>query len=222
MSKKKALVQGAKARRAMTDPVFGILLAGGLARRMGGGDKGLKMIGGQSILSRIISTMAPQCAGLIVNANGETERLADFGFPIVPDDVPGFAGPLAGILAGLDWIAAHNADCHYAISIPTDTPFLPTDLVARLEDARLKAGADIACATSGGSTHPVIALWPVHLRHDLRHALVDEDMRKIDRFTQRSKMAYADWPVEPYDPFFNANEPQDLDAAERILAGSQP
>jgi molybdopterin-guanine dinucleotide biosynthesis protein A len=206
----------------MTDRVFGILLAGGLARRMGGGDKGLKMIGGQSILSRIISIMTPQCAGLVVNANGEVERLAGLGFPIVPDDVPGFAGPLAGILAGLDWIAAHRAECTYAISIPTDTPFLPVDLVTRLEEARAKAGADIACATSGGSTHPVIALWPVALRHDLRHALIDEDIRKIDRFTQRSKLAYADWPVEPYDPFFNANEPQDIAAAEKILAGNLP
>jgi molybdopterin-guanine dinucleotide biosynthesis protein A len=203
----------------MTESIFGILLAGGLARRMGGGDKGLKMIGDQSILSRIIAVMKSQCAGLVVNANGEVERLADFGFPIVPDDVPGFAGPLAGILAGLDWIAAHQAECTHAISIPTDTPFLPADLVMRLEEARAKAGAEIACATSGGSTHPVIALWPVALRHDLRHALVDEDIRKIDRFTQRSKMAYADWPVEPYDPFFNANEPQDIETAERILAG---
>jgi molybdopterin-guanine dinucleotide biosynthesis protein A len=202
----------------MTESVFGILLAGGLARRMGGGDKGLKTIGGQSILARIIATMTPQCAGLLVNANGEAERLASLGFPVVPDDVPGFAGPLAGILAGLDWIAAHQPDCGHAISIPTDTPLLPDDLVARLQKARLKENADIACATSGGSTHPVIALWPVALRRDLRHALVDEDIRKIDRFTQRWKMAYADWPVEPYDPFFNANEPRDIEAAERILA----
>jgi len=205
----------------MTDKAFGILLAGGLARRMGGGDKGLKTIGGTSILSRIIATMAPQCAGLIVNANGEAHRLADLGFPIVPDDVPGFAGPLAGILAGLDWIAAYHADCAYAVSIPTDTPFLPDNLVMRLQEARMHEGADIACATSGGATHPVIALWPVALRHDLRHALVDEDIRKIDRFTQRSKMAYADWPVAPYDPFFNANEPQDIEEAERILANPQ-
>jgi molybdopterin-guanine dinucleotide biosynthesis protein A len=202
----------------MTESVFGILLAGGLARRMGGGDKGLKTIGGQSILARIIATMTPQCAGLLVNANGEAERLASHGFPVVPDDVPGFAGPLAGILAGLDWIAVHQPDCGHAISIPTDTPFLPDDLVARLQEARLKENADIACATSGGSTHPVIALWPVALRRDLRHALVDEDIRKIDRFTQRWKMAYADWPVESYDRFFNANEPRDIEAAERILA----
>ncbi len=202
----------------MTENVFGILLAGGLAQRMGGGDKGLKTIGGVSILSRIIATMTPQCAGLVVNANGDAARLADLGFPIVPDGVPGFAGPLAGILAGLDWIATHHADSDYAISIPTDTPFLPSDLISRLDAARIKEAATIACATSGGSTHPVIALWPIALRHDLRHALVVEDIRKIDKFTQRSKIAYADWPVEPYDPFFNANEPQDIEAAERILA----
>jgi molybdenum cofactor guanylyltransferase len=203
----------------MSDKIFGILLAGGLSRRMGGGDKGLKTIGGETILSRIIATIAPQCAGLVLNANGETARLTGLGFPIVPDDVPDFAGPLAGILAGLDWIAAHHPECTLAISIPTDTPFLPHDLVARLQEARSNAKADIAIATSGGSTHPVVALWPVAIRQDLRHALVDENIHKMGFFLDRHKTAQADWPIEPYDPFFNANEPDDIARAEKILAG---
>ncbi|WP_020177171.1 molybdenum cofactor guanylyltransferase MobA [Methyloferula stellata] len=202
----------------MSEPVFGILLAGGLARRMGGGDKGLKVLGGETILSRIIRAVAPQCAGLVLNANGDVARLADLGFPIVPDDVPDFAGPLAGILAGLDWIAEHHPECTCAVSVPTDTPFLPADLVVRLLEARSEAKADIAIATSGGSTHPVVALWPVAIRQDLRKALVDEHIHKMGFFIDRHKVAHADWPVEPYDPFFNANEPEDIAQAEKILA----
>jgi molybdopterin-guanine dinucleotide biosynthesis protein A len=201
------------------DPVFGILLAGGLARRMGGGDKGLKTLGGETILSRIITAVAPQCSGLVLNANGDVARLAGHGFPIVPDDVPDFAGPLAGILAGLDWIAEHHPESELAVSIPTDTPFLPSDLVARLLEARDKDSADVAIATSGGQTHPVVALWPVAIRQDLRHALIAEHIHKMGLFIERHRVAHADWPVEPYDPFFNANEPDDIFQAEKILAG---
>ncbi|WP_026606512.1 molybdenum cofactor guanylyltransferase MobA [Methylocapsa acidiphila] len=200
----------------MIEPCIGILLAGGLARRMGGGDKALRTVGGETILARVIEALAPQCAGLVLNANGDPARLADFGLRIVPDDLPGFKGPLAGILAGLDWIAAQRPDVAYGLSAPTDTPFLPGDLVARLAEARAREGADIACASSGGVAHPVVALWPVSLRADLRRALVEEDLRKIDRFTARYRLAIADWPAAPVDPFFNANEPSDLSAAEAI------
>ncbi|MGO9672829.1 MAG: molybdenum cofactor guanylyltransferase MobA [Methylocella sp.] len=202
----------------MSESCFGILLAGGRALRMGGGDKALRRIGGATILGRVIATMAPQCAGLVLNANGDPARFAAYGLPVIADDVAGFKGPLAGILAGLDWVAANRPDLAFAVSAPTDTPFLPSDLVARLKAARVKAGADIACARSGGGVHPVIALWPVAIRADLRHALVDEDLRKVDRFTQRCRLAYADWAAEPFDPFFNANEPADLAAAETIAA----
>jgi molybdopterin-guanine dinucleotide biosynthesis protein A len=198
--------------------IFGLILAGGLARRMGGGDKGLKSILGETILSRVLKTIAPQCAGLVLNANGDHERLTGLGFPIVADDVPDFAGPLAGILAGLDWIAAHEPDVELAVTAPTDTPFLPGDLVTRLDAARSAAQADLAIATSGGSTHPVVALWPVDIRHDLRRALVDEKIHKMGRFIDRHKVASADWPLQPYDPFFNVNEPADLIAAEKIAA----
>jgi molybdopterin-guanine dinucleotide biosynthesis protein A len=198
---------------------FGILLAGGLARRMGGGDKGLRRIGGRTILERVIETMRPQCAGLVLNANGDAGRLAAFGLPVVPDNVPGFAGPLAGVLAGLDWVAAHHPDIEFAVSVPTDTPFLPADLVSRLSNARAEEeGADLACAMSGGATHPVVALWPVEMRKDLRRALVEEEIRKVGYFLKSHRVAYADWSTVPLDPFFNANEPQDLEAAEAFLA----
>ena len=194
---------------------FGLILAGGLSRRMGGGDKPLLEIGGRSILARVISRAAPQCAGLALNANGDPARFASFGLPVVADDVGGFAGPLAGILAGLDWLAARGG-AEMLLSLPADTPFMPADLAARLESARKKEGAALACAASGGHTHPVIGLWPVVLRAELRRALVEEDIRKIDRFTARYSTAVAQWPVTPYDPFFNANAPDDLEAARSI------
>jgi molybdenum cofactor guanylyltransferase len=204
--------------QATVPPTLGVLLAGGLARRMGGGDKPLKTIGGLTMLDRVVARIAPQCAGLIVNANGDPARFAGLGWPVVADDVPDFPGPLAGILAALDWAAAHRPDLGFVLSVATDVPFYPVDLVSRLHAAREAAGVPLACARSGGQTHPVVGLWPVALRAELRRALVEEDMRKIDRWTARHGVAAADWPTEPFDPFFNANRPEDLDQAEAILA----
>jgi molybdopterin-guanine dinucleotide biosynthesis protein A len=136
---------------------------------------------------------------------------------VVPDDVPGFPGPLAGILAALDWTAANRPEIAWVASAAADSPFLPHDYVSRLHAAREAADLPLACAESGGRTHPVTGLWAVALRGDLRHALVAEDMRKIDRWTARHGVALAGWPVEPVDPFFNANTPEDLAAAERLL-----
>lgn len=200
----------------MAERYFGILLAGGRASRMGGGDKTLREIGGATILARVITTMTRQCAGLVLNANGDPARFAAYQLPVVADDVPGFQGPLAGILAGLDWVAANCPELAFAVSAPTDTPFLPSDLVARLAAARLEAGADIACARSASGAHPVIGLWPVAMRGALRHALVDEELRKVGHFTQRHHLAYADWAAAPFDPFVNVNEPADLAMAEAI------
>ena len=200
----------------MTPPTLGVLLAGGLARRMGGGDKPLKAIAGRTILERAIERLAPQCAALILNANGDPARFAATGLTVVADDVPGFAGPLAGILAALDWTARNRPDLEWVASAAGDSPFLPHDLVARLHAARAAAGVPLACAELGGQAHPVNGLWPVALRADLRHALVAEDMRKIDRWTARHGVAHASWPAEPLDPFFNANTPQDIAAAERL------
>jgi molybdopterin-guanine dinucleotide biosynthesis protein A len=205
----------------MTAPCFGILLAGGRASRMGGGDKGLRRIGGATILARVIATMAKQCVGLVLNANGDPARFAAYGLPVIADSLAGFQGPLAGVLAGLDWVAANRPDLAFAVSAPTDTPFLPSDLVARLQAARFEKDADIACARSASGAHPVIALWPVAIRGALRHALVDEDLRKVGLFTQRHRLAYADWAAAPFDPFFNANEPADLAIAEAIAEGEE-
>ncbi|MBI3700829.1 MAG: molybdenum cofactor guanylyltransferase MobA [Afipia sp.] len=203
----------------MTDvkpATLGVLLAGGLARRMGGGDKPMKTIGGRTILDRVIERLAPQCDGLILNANGDPARFASFGLPVVPDTVEGFAGPLAGILAALDWTAANKPNIEWVLSAATDCPFLPRDLVSRLQDARIDEGAQLAVAASGEQTHPVVGLWNVNLRDELRHALVVEDIRKIDRWTARYKLATVAWPVEPIDPFFNANTVEDIAEAERI------
>lgn len=205
-----------------TSPTLGLLLAGGLARRMGGGDKPLRTIGGRSILAHVIERLAPQCDRLLVNANGDPARFADYGLPVVADSVPDFAGPLAGILAGLDWMAAHRPESKWLVSVAADTPFIPHDLVAGLHEAREAQGVPLACAASGGWTHPVIGLWPVRLRADLRHALTVEDERKIDRWTARHGCASAEWPVTPVDPFFNANKPEDLDEAERLFATLPP
>src|SRR5688572_19734345 len=197
-------------------PTLGVLLAGGLARRMGGGDKPLRTIAGRTILERVIERLAPQCDGLILNANGDPARFAFAGLEVVGDGVPGFAGPLAGILAALDWAAASRPDHAWVASGAADSPFLPHDFVSRLHAAREAAGVLLACAESGGQAHPVNGLWPVALRDNLRHALVVEGIRKIDRWTARHGIALAAWPSEPVDPFFNANTPEDIAEAERL------
>lgn len=196
----------------------GVLLAGGLARRMGGGDKPMRTILGRTILERVIARLAPQCDGLILNANGDPARFAAFGLPVVGDDVADFPGPLAGILAALDWMAAHRPKVTFLLSAAADCPFLPRDLVARLDEVRKERQAELAVATSGGQTHPVIGLWSVRLRDELRHALVKEDIRKIDRWTARYTLANADWPTVPLDPFFNANTVEDIAEAARLAA----
>jgi molybdenum cofactor guanylyltransferase len=219
---KKMRAIAAKARVHMSEaPVCSIILAGGLARRMGGGDKPLREIGGRPILAHVIERLRPQCACLVLNANGDPARFARFGLPVTADDVPNFAGPLAGILAGLEWMAANVPHAERAVSVAADTPFIPRDLVERLQAARLNEAYDIAVAASGGRTHPVIALWPVALRTGLRRALIEEGERKIDRFTARYQVAEVSWPNEPYDPFFNVNEIGDIGAAEGIAAAAE-
>jgi molybdenum cofactor guanylyltransferase len=202
-----------------TEPAtYGLVLAGGLARRMGGGDKGLIRIGGTTILERALARVGPQCAGLVINANGDPARFARFGPPVVADDVAGFAGPLAGILAGLDWLAANAPAIGWLASVPGDCPFLPRDLVRRLHAARAAAGVPLACAKSGDWRHPVVGLWPVDLRADLRRTLVDEGLRKIEMWTARHGVALAEWPAAPVDPFFNVNTPEDAEQAQRFAA----
>jgi molybdenum cofactor guanylyltransferase len=197
-------------------PTFGVLLAGGLARRMGGGDKPMRTIRGRTILERVIARLRPQCDRLILNANGDPARFAAFGLTVVADNVPDFPGPLAGILASLDWTAANRPDVEWVLSAAADCPFLPRDLVARLHEARASENAELAVAASAGQSHPVIGLWRVSLRDELRHALVVEDLRKIDRWTARYGLATVSWPTEPLDPFFNANTMEDIAEADRL------
>ena len=198
--------------------MIGIVLAGGLASRLGGGDKGDRRVCGRTILDHVVATVRRQCAGLVINASGDAARFAPHGAGVVADDIPGHPGPLAGVLAGLDWVAAERPGDVLALTVPTDAPFLPDDLVARLSDVWATTGAPIVCARSGGRPHHVVALWSVALRHDLRRAVSVDDVRQVRRFVERHGAAYADWPVDPYDPFTNVNTPDDLREAERVAA----
>src|SRR6185503_12723167 len=183
-------------------PTVGVLLAGGLSRRMGGGDKCLRARGGRPMLAHIIERAQPQVSTLIINANGDPARFASFGLPVAADVIEGFAGPLAGVLTGMEWAARNRPDAASLATFATDAPFFPRDLVARLHDAVARAKADMACARSDGQDHPVFGLWPVRLRGELRRAM-EEGVRKVDLWTARYKLAVAEFPAAPFDPFFN-------------------
>lgn len=199
----------------------GVILAGGLARRMGGADKPLLEIGGKPILAHVAERLAPQCAALVLNANGDPERFAKFRLPVAADSIEGFAGPLAGVLAGLDYAAANRPDLSYVVSVPGDTPFLPPDLVSRLAQARAAANAQIAVASSAGRVHHAVALWSVALRDELRDAVTQQGERKVSAFVARHPSAAADWPAAPLDPFFNVNRPENLAQAEAMLGRTE-
>ncbi|MEL6452221.1 MAG: molybdenum cofactor guanylyltransferase MobA [Pseudomonadota bacterium] len=196
---------------------LGVILAGGLATRMGGGDKGRLTLGGEALITRVIARLSPQVAGLALNANGDPARFADLRLPVVADSVAGYAGPLAGVLAGLDWAAAHGADT--IVTAAADTPFLPCDLVPRLQvEAEGMAHPLVLAATDdpgrGLSRHPTFGLWPVALRDDLRGALAG-GLRKVVQWTDAHHGRLAQFP----DPgaFFNVNTPDDLAMAEGML-----
>lgn len=195
------------------DRTVGVVLAGGLARRMGGGDKGRLQVGGRPILRRVTMCLAAQVPALALNANGDPARFADLGLPVLADSVPGWPGPLAGVLAALDWAAGEEAG--WCVTAPGDCPFLPGDLVRRLHAAR--GAGQFACASSGGRSHPVIAVWPVECRAVLREALAG-GLRKVGAFAAQS---LAEWPTIPCDPFLNVNTPEDLVLAERLASAQQ-
>ena len=208
-------------KEVSSDKVIGVLLAGGLARRMGGGDKCLRSLAGRPLLDHLIDTVKPQVDVMILNANGEARRFASYGLSVVADVIEGYAGPLAGVLTGLEWTAKNIPDAAWVASLATDAPFLPGDLVARMKSAVKTEGADMACAASGGRVHPVFGLWPVRLRNDLRAAMIDEDIRKIDLWTARYNLVVVEFEKEQgRDPFFNVNQPDNLAEAGRIIAGS--
>lgn len=198
--------------------MIGLVLAGGQARRMDGREKSFLEVGGIPIIGRVLTTLRTQCETVVISANGDAARFAAFGYPVVPDSLPDRPGPLAGLLAGLDHVAKHHAQVGFILTVPGDAPFLPDDLVARLEDRRVADRAAIVRARSGDNDHGVVALWSVALREDLRRALVDEGLRKVSAFAARHPLATVTWPALPVDPFLNVNTPADLAEAKRAAA----
>ena len=190
-------------------PTLGVVLAGGLSRRMGGGNKSLLVFGGLTLLEHVAQRLAPQCESVIVNANSELPGFETMPFPVVPDSVAGYRGPLAGILTGLEWTAAHRPSVEWIVSVPGDTPFIPLDLVRQLHGARRGPETALACASSGSQVHFAVGLWPVSLRHDLRQALLEKDLRSVRDWASLHGYAEAFWPIGPVDPFFNINTPDD-------------
>ncbi|MBT5413451.1 MAG: molybdenum cofactor guanylyltransferase MobA [Rhodospirillaceae bacterium] len=198
-------------------PVCGVLLAGGQSRRMGGGDKCLRPLGGRPILSHIVERARPQVEALVLNANGDPARFAEFGLPVAADRFEGFAGPLAGVLTGMEWTHENAPHCPLIATFPTDAPFFPSDLVEVMEESLRLGGAELACAASDGRLHPVFGLWPVRLAPALREAL-EGGARKVDDWTAGYRLIEVEFPSSGFDPFFNTNRPEDLDEAERLLA----
>lgn len=197
--------------------VGGILLAGGRSRRMGGGDKCLLNLGDAALIEHARRRLEPQVECLALNANGDPVRFEKLGLHVFADGIEGFAGPLAGILAGLRWAQIRNPQLSHIATAPGDTPFFPKDLVARLCAAALESGVPLACAESKGRAHPVFGLWPVGLADDLERAMLQDELRKIDLWTQRHGVAQAHFDAIPFDPFFNINQPEDLHKAADML-----
>ncbi len=201
------------------EQVAGLVLAGGLARRMGGRHKAFVELGGRPLVARVVERLRPQVAHVAISANAETERLRAYAETVLPDPVPGFAGPLAGVLAGLEWLRRACPDMPWLLTVAVDTPFFPSDLARRLWGAVAVEGADMAVAASGGRAHPVNALWPVRIADDLRRALVEEDIRRIGSFFDRYRVARVAFESGECDPFFNINREEHLRAAEKRLDG---
>lgn len=198
---------------------LGLILAGGLARRLGGLDKAALRLGGEPLIARAGTLLAPQCTGLAINANGDPARFAPYALPVLADDPQDFSGPLAGVLAGLEYARRERPDIDSLVSLAVDTPFAPADLVERLSLAGRVGGATIAVAASGGRRHHVVALWPVALADELR-AAIGAGERRVEAFQARYSVAVAEWPAQPFDPYFNINTAQDLAEAEARLAAS--
>jgi len=202
--------------------LLGVLLAGGLSRRMGGGDKCMIPIAGKPMLGHAIDRLAPQVGAMVINANGDPGRFAGFGLTVVPDTIEGFAGPLAGVLAGLQWARQHCPGVTHIVSAASDTPFFPTDLARRFAAAAMGDTPTIALAETGGTLHPVFGLWPVAVSDDLEEWLKTSRNRKVLAFVDLFPSLTVAFDGAPtpggLDPFFNANSPEDLQRAETALA----
>ncbi len=207
-------------------PVTGVIIAGGLSRRMGGGDKTLLDLGGGTMLGCIIERLRPQVGALIINANGDASRFAAFGLPVVPDEITDYAGPLAGMLAGMRWSLAHAPAARHIATVSSDAPFLPADLIASLSSAIENRSDAIALARSPDGLQPVIGLWPVALADDLQAGLA-AGTRKILAWAERHATVQIPFPQvdiggHTVDPFFNANTPEDFALVRELLGRATP
>ena len=196
--------------------VLCVLLAGGQGRRLGVADKALAEVRGRSLIARAIDRLRPQAAAILINANGDASRFSAFGLPVAGDAIAGLAGPLAGVLTGLEYARDRMNGVEAVATLAADTPFAPFDYVTRLVAARAEWGADIAVAASLGRRHHVDALWPVALAPALRAALAEEGLRKVEAFANRYRRVEVEWSAEPCDPFFNVNTPGDIREAETL------
>ena len=197
--------------------IAGVLLAGGQSRRFGDGDKCLQELDGQSLLERTALNAAPQVGTLMLNINGDPDRFPDLGLPIISDNIPGHAGPLAGVLSAMECVVNHAPQARWIATFATDTPFLPPNWVARVRAAITREGADMGTVSSNGRMHPVIGVWPTDMRYELRTAMVEQDLRKVDEWTGRFKVATVDFDVDEIDPFFNINTTEDLSQAASLI-----
>ena len=203
-----------------TARVVGVILAGGKSSRMGGGDKCLLPLGGRPVLASVLAGLKPQVFDIVINANGEPKRFAHFGLPVLADSMAGFAGPLAGIHAGLEWVKANRPGIRYVVTVPSDTPFFPGDLVQRFL-SELEHHPSLLVAASAEGVHPVVGLWPVGLARDLQEYL-QQGMHKVGAFTKQHGVVEVFFPpVEVggrlVDPFFNINRPEELEQAGALL-----
>jgi len=206
------------AESKVSNQVAGVIIAGGKSRRWGGGDKFLAVIDGKSLLQHVADRVRGQVRLLTLNANGPKDEYQGLDLAVIPDVVKGNLGPLAGVLTGLDWVRENLPGVPWVLTVPADAPFLPDDLVERLLTAIEEGGADMACASSSGRTHPVIGLWPVALCDRLRSDLIYDEVRKVDVWTASYKVACPSWSTNPVDPFFNINTHEDLDVAADLIA----
>jgi len=204
------------------DKPLGVILAGGQSRRMGGGDKALLDLGGQPLMARVIDRLRPQVGALAINANGDPARYGGFALPVIGDSIAGFPGPLAGVLAGLDWAAGQGAT--HIVTAAADTPFFPADLVATLLAEQARQGTAVILAATldraakhGLRRHPTFGLWPVALGDELRAALA-KGVRKVVQWTDAVGCGNALIAADPFDPFFNINTPEDRAHAEALVA----